>query len=260
VTSISASKLAGVGGYSDPNYFYTDKTDGAMTFMDPQTGITTSGSQHCRTELHEGVNWSAIGTNILTVTGDVVQLGGGSGGHTTVGQVFDANTSKPLGELQFNGNGSMGLYLESSSSGGSGNTYSLGSQSIGKQYTYSLSLTGSTLTVTVNGAKSTYTADKSFNGAQFYFKCGNYDQTATAGTPSTKPYTVVKVYALNIQHLNNPSSISFWASQSPLARSRLNRIEADHPGETLFDLRGRTLRTFAQVSALVNRARSEWAP
>jgi hypothetical protein len=42
--------------------------------------------------------------------------------------------------------------------------------------------------------------DSSFDGETFYFKAGDYDQSATSGTPLTSAGTVVKFYALKITH------------------------------------------------------------
>src|SRR5208282_2725154 len=94
-TTISPSQL--VAGYSDA-YFYI-AADGGQAFMDTQTGITTSGSTHCRTELREVTSsgtqaaWAPSGTNTMDVAGRVTLLGGGSSGAVTVGQVFNSNDS-----------------------------------------------------------------------------------------------------------------------------------------------------------------------
>jgi hypothetical protein len=42
--------------------------------------------------------------------------------------------------------------------------------------------------------------DSSFDGESFYFKAGDYDQSAVSGTPKTTPGTVVHFYALKITH------------------------------------------------------------
>ncbi|MBV8362849.1 MAG: polysaccharide lyase family 7 protein, partial [Deltaproteobacteria bacterium] len=104
-TTISPSQL--VAGYSDA-YFY-QAADGGQAFMDTQTGITTSGSKHCRTELREMTSsgeqaaWAPSGTNTMDVTGQVTLLGGGSNGKVTVGQVYNSDDSIPLCELQYSG-------------------------------------------------------------------------------------------------------------------------------------------------------------
>ncbi len=65
---------------------------------------------------------------------------------------------------------------------------------------YSLQLSGTTVTVTIGSATKTFTMDKSFDGESFYFKAGNYDQSAVQGTPGTTASTIVKFYALSIKH------------------------------------------------------------
>ncbi|MCZ8517794.1 polysaccharide lyase family 7 protein [Paenibacillus filicis] len=65
IEEIHQSDLEGPDGFHNA-YFYTDQTDGAMTFMDPPTGITTGGSKHLRSELREVTNWSPSGNNILS--------------------------------------------------------------------------------------------------------------------------------------------------------------------------------------------------
>jgi hypothetical protein len=68
-TIIPPSQLVGAGGFHDA-YFYTDTTDGSMTFWDPQNGVTTMGSMYPRSELRETTaagaeaSWSPTGTKI----------------------------------------------------------------------------------------------------------------------------------------------------------------------------------------------------
>jgi hypothetical protein len=120
-TTISPSQL--VAGYSDA-YFYK-AADGGQAFMDTETGITTSGSTHCRTELREMTSSGAQaarapnGTNTMDVTGKVTLLGGGSNGKVTVGQVFNSNASIPLCELMYSAsvNGFVLLYEEAKGEG-----------------------------------------------------------------------------------------------------------------------------------------------
>jgi hypothetical protein len=93
--------------------------------MDTETGITTSGSTHCRTELREMTSSGAQaapapnGTNTMDVTGKVTLLGGGSNGKVTVGQVFNSNASIPLCELMYSAsvNGFVLLYEEAKGEG-----------------------------------------------------------------------------------------------------------------------------------------------
>jgi hypothetical protein len=204
---IPPSGLAGAGGFTDSNYFYTDKTDGAMTFMDPEQGSTTSGSTHCRTELREmtpaglAAAWSLDGTNVMTITGEVVYVGGGVGGHVTLGQVFNSTDDIPLCEFEYYAdvNGFKILYEEAK---GAGSSIDLNTPcALNAKYAFSLSLRSGVLGVSINGSQ-VYSKTPIFSAKQFYFKCGCYDQTAIAGAPSTMPYSSVKVYSLNVQHGN----------------------------------------------------------
>jgi hypothetical protein len=195
---IAGTQLAGASGFTDI-YFYTDKTDGAMTFMDPTKGAVTSGSQHPRSEFHELTNgWTTAGTNTQTVSLAVVQVPD----TVTIGQIFQAPPapSKPLLELQYHAGGAISVFLETSTSGGSGGSQPVGSVTDGSKFTYELSLTGTTISVSINGKATSIDLPSAFVGESFFFKVGDYDQTASNGTPGTQPGTVVKVYALQVVH------------------------------------------------------------
>ena len=195
IDTVSSSRLT--GGYTDKPYFYTDSSDGSMVMMDPTRGWTTSGSEHPRTELHENSNWSTAGTNKLNATVTVTQVPD----HTTIGQIFQGTgPSKPLCELQFTSGGVVQLLLESTNQGGKSNIYPITNVAVGKQFNYELSLTDKTVTVKVNSTTKTFTMDSSFDGENFYFKAGDYDQSAVSGSPLTTPGTVVKFYALSLTH------------------------------------------------------------
>lgn len=204
-STIEPSQL--VAGYSSP-YFYK-ASDGGQIFMCPQTGVTTSGSRHPRCELREvtssGSNaaWSWTGTNTLTVTGKIIQLGGGTSGRTAIGQIFNATDSIPLCELMYEqktnskGGNFKVLYEEAK---GAGTYIDLPTScAIGQTFTYKLELSGGKLYVYING-NLVYSRTPSFSGKLFYFKCGNYDQTAVAGPVSTKPYTIVELYSIDVVH------------------------------------------------------------
>jgi hypothetical protein len=195
VDTVSGAQLA--AGYTNPYYFYTDSSDGAMVMMDPTIGWTTSGSSHPRTELRENTIWPTSGTNLLDATVAVTKVPD----HTAIGQIFQGTgPSKPLCELQIDSTGAVSLLLEQTNQGGYAIRYQITSVPIGSTFTYELGLGGSTVTVKVNGVTKTYTMDSSFVGEEFYFKAGDYDQSATSGTPQTTPGTVVKFYALKITH------------------------------------------------------------
>ena len=195
VTTESGSQLA--AGYTNQYYFYTDPSDGSMVMMDPTVGWTTSGSEHPRTEMRENATWATSGTNIIDATVAVTKVPS----NTTVGQIFQGDgPSKPLCELQVTSSGVVNLLLENTNQGGDADEHKVGTVTIGQKFTYEMQLAGTTITVKINGAATTFTMDSSFDGETFYFKAGDYDQSATSGTPLTTPGTVVKFYALKITH------------------------------------------------------------
>ncbi len=198
---VSTAQL--VSGYSDA-YFYLTQT--GQAFMDPATGITTSGSLHPRCELREMASgapaaWSPTGSNTLAVSGEVLQLGGGSSGKTTVGQVFNSTASIPLCELIYSASlgGFEVLYEQSKGAG----TYVNLNVPVGLDtpYSFVLALSNGALSVTLNGSV-VYTATPSAAtlSDSFYFKCGDYDQTAVAGAVTTTAYTIVEDDAIVVTH------------------------------------------------------------
>jgi Alginate lyase len=202
-TTVSSSELT--AGYTSA-YFYK-ASDGGQAFMDPATGVTTSGSEHCRTELRESTTggaqaaWAGSGTHSMTVSGQVLKVGGGSSGTVTVGQLFNGTDAIPLCELEFStrAGGFKLLYEEAK---GAGTSTDLGTPiALHTPYTFALALTGGELRVTVNG-KQVYTRTPSAStlAKKFYFKFGNYDQTAVAGAIGATPYTVVEVYSVRVVH------------------------------------------------------------
>jgi hypothetical protein len=194
VTTKSGAQLE--AGYTDPHYFYSG-SDGAMVMMDPRVGYTTSGSQHPRTELRENATWTTGGTNLLDAQVAVTKVPG----TTAIAQIFQGTgPSKPLCELQYSASGAVKLFLELTNQGGSSKTTTITTVPLGTKFTYQLKLSGKTITVKVNDTTKTFTMDDSFVGEKFYFKAGNYDQTATQGTPQTAEGTVVKFYTLKITH------------------------------------------------------------
>jgi Alginate lyase len=196
---ILGPQLAGPTGFTSI-YFYTDKTDGAMTLMDPPTGVGTENATHPRTELREVTDgWTTAGTNSETVTVAVPEVPE----KVTIGQIFQAAPapSKPLMELQYLKGGKVQLLLEATNQGGKATPHAVGTVTDGAKFTYELSLTGTTISVTINGKATTFDLPSTFVGESFYFKCGDYDQTAViADTAGTMPGTVVKIYAISIVH------------------------------------------------------------
>ena len=196
-TTVSTATL--VSGYTD-SYFYI-AGDGGQAFMDPATGTPTSGSTHPRCELREmsggaAAAWPPTNNNIMTVTGAVNQVGGGTSGHTTIAQVFDSTGGFPLCEFEYS-NSLGGFEILYEEAKGAGSYIDLGvPMALNTTYTFSLSLSNDVLTIMVNGTQVyTYTIGAAVQGDLFYFKCGDYDQTAASGTLTTVPYTIVEDYA-----------------------------------------------------------------
>jgi len=194
VDTVSGSQLA--GGFTKSPYFYTDTSDGSMVMGDAKNGWATSGSSHSRTEMRENATWATSGTNVLTATVAVSKVAD----HTTIGQIFQGTgPSKPLCELMVTSGGVVELLLEQTNQGGNAGSPHVIASASGK-FTYSMQLSGTTITVKVGSTTKTFTMDKSFVGEKFYFKAGNYDQSAGNTGKDLSVGTIVKFYALSIKH------------------------------------------------------------
>jgi hypothetical protein len=69
-------------------------------------------------------------------------------------------------------------------------------------YSFQLSLTNGVLTVSLNGIQVySHTLSSNILSKEFYFKCGNYDQTTSSGAVTTTPYTIVENYSINVVHM-----------------------------------------------------------
>jgi hypothetical protein len=202
--TISPAMLA--GGFHDA-YFYTDPVDGAMTFWDPENGVTTPNSNYPRSELRElkaggsGANWAVAGTNTLSATVAVVKVPD----HVCIGQIHIGTaiqpglpaSTKPLLELYYHSTGSLVLGIEDSPAGGQ-TAHTITTIPLGTKFSYSIELRGDgTITLGVNGVPSKFPMPASFNGYGMYFKAGNYDQTV--GNDGTIG-AIVKFYALQVSH------------------------------------------------------------
>lgn len=197
--TISSAEL--LTGFSN-DYFYR-AADGGQAFMDPATGITTAGSQHCRTELREQAPgagkaaWSSLGTHRLTVEGKVVQLGRGN---VAVGQLFNGTDSIPLCELQYTSQQRFSLLYEEAK--GAGSSTDLNAPvALDERYTFTLAMVDGEISVSINGKELySHTPSPAILANQFYFKFGNYDQSSMAGTPTTTPYSIIEAYQVEIVH------------------------------------------------------------
>jgi hypothetical protein len=153
-TTIKPAEL--MAGFKNAYFYVAD--DGGQVFMDPKTGITTSGSAHCRTEMREmtlagsAAAWPSSGTNTLTVSGQVLLLGDGSSGNVAVAQVFNSDAGAPLCELQYSGSrGGFQLFYEEAKGAGQGTTDLKTPVALKTRYSFTLSLSNGVLTASVNG-------------------------------------------------------------------------------------------------------------
>jgi hypothetical protein len=197
-TISSAELLAGF----ENDYFYLAE-DGGQAFMDPKQGVTTSGSTRCRSEMREqdpnGGNaaWASSGSHTLTVEGAVTKMGSGS---ITVAQLFNGSDSIPLGELQYTTGHKFSLWYQEAKGSGSGTDLKT-SVALGTKYTFQLAMTDGTFTIAIND-KQVYSHKPSAGilDNKFYFKVGNYDQSTSAGTPGTTPYSIAEAYKVDVVH------------------------------------------------------------
>ncbi|OCT13310.1 hypothetical protein A8709_03375 [Paenibacillus pectinilyticus] len=208
-------------GYADP-YFYVG-SDGSQVFMDTAVGGTTPGSAHPRSELREydpiagtDAGWSPTGANEMTSTVAVATLGTSGGvGWTTIGQVFDPSVTT-LCELEYGydparPNSNIRILYEPSGINAIGYQYIPVKIPLNQYFTYRMALNEGVLSVYINGALifNGQTASPSQvipSNHLYYFKAGNYDQTATNGDVNYVPYTVVQFKSINVYHAPTVSS------------------------------------------------------
>jgi hypothetical protein len=205
-TTIPPASLGGPNGYQD-SYFHTDAVDGAMTFWDPENGVTTANSSYPRSELREmnpdgsSANWPVAGTNTLAATVAVTQVPD----HVCVGQIHVgtaleaglAASTKPLLELYYYANGDIQLGVEDDPTGGQ-TAHTVANVPLGTKFSYAITLSGAgVITLVVDGQASTFTMPAAFDGYGEYFKAGDYDQST--GSDATVGATV-KFYALQVTH------------------------------------------------------------
>jgi alginate lyase len=186
-------------GYSS-KYFYTDSTDGSMTFYDPEDGVTTAHSDYPRSELCEldadgkVANWSPkSGNHEMSATVRATKIPS----HVVVGQIHlgtgTPSSTKPLLELYYASDGQISLGIEDSPAGGQ-SRYDIAKIPVGTKWGYVIGLSGSKITLKVNLLTRTFTMPSSFDKEGMYFKAGNYDQSSGSGSAAA----IVHFYALKL--------------------------------------------------------------
>lgn len=202
-TTILPAQLVGATGYHD-TYFFTDPTDGSMTFWDPEDGVKTANSNYPRSELREmtasgaPANWMTAGHHTLSATLKVTEVPD----HVAVGQIHlgtgTPSSTKPLLELFYYKDGKIEMSIEQSPAGGSSVPHPVGTVPLGEKWSYVIGLSGNTISLVVNGgAAQTWPMSSTFNQEGMYFKAGDYDQTAGSDHSIGAK---VQLYALATSH------------------------------------------------------------
>jgi alginate lyase len=201
-TTISPSRLKGASGYQD-KYFYTDSSDGSMTFWDPENGVHTPNSNYSRSELREmnsngsAASWGLPGTHKLSATVKITKVPSS----VCVGQIHaseGSGTTKPLIELYYHSNGDIVAGIENGPGGGQ-TPHTVGHVSLNTKWSYVISVTGgNTINIQINGGSTQkFAIPSGWNGYPQYFKAGDYNQTASSD--GSKGATV-HFYALTVSH------------------------------------------------------------
>jgi hypothetical protein len=202
-TTFTSAQLVGAKGHQD-TYFFTDPTDGAMSFWDPENGVTTANSNYPRSELREmtasgaAANWMPTGTHTLSATLKATLIPD----HVAVGQIHlgtgTPSSTKPLLELFYHSDGTIEMAIEQTPAGGNEVPYTVGHVPLGTQWSYVIGLAGNTISLALNGgAAQTWAMSTTFDQEGMYFKAGDYDQSVgTSATVGAK----VQFYALQIAH------------------------------------------------------------
>ncbi|MBF9195693.1 polysaccharide lyase family 7 protein [Microvirga terrestris] len=207
----TAVEVKNLSTYQNSKYFYT-AADGAMTFMAPVEGATTSGSSYARSELREmngtanaAWNLQTGGFMSATLEVDAAPNREGMGGRVIVGQIHGKNDE--LVRLYWE-NGK--LYFANDQAGSSNSETKFyfvnasGQQpsvSLDERFSYTINAKGDTLEVTVFADGEIYKSVSKINSVwqsdSFYFKAGAYlGANETNGTG----YGQTSFYALSFNH------------------------------------------------------------
>ncbi|MBQ0821674.1 polysaccharide lyase family 7 protein [Microvirga sp. HBU67558] len=207
----TAMEVKNLSGYQHSKYFYT-AADGAMTFVAPVEGATTSGSSYSRSELRE-MNGTATAAWNLTTGGfmsatlevDAAPNRDGVGGKIVVGQIHGQDDE--LVRLYWE-NGK--LYFANDQAGSSNTETKFffvnasGQQpsvSLDERFSYTINAKGDDLEVTVFADGQVYKSVSKINSVwqsdTFYFKAGAY---LGANETNGSGYGQTSFYALSFNH------------------------------------------------------------
>jgi len=223
----TAVEVKNLSGYRHASYFYT-ASDGAMVFVAPVEGATTSGSRYARSELREmrgseRAAWTLKQGGFMSATLEVDKvptLSNGAGGKIVIGQIHGQD--EELVRLYWENNT---VYFKNDQAGARNTelrfdlTNAAGQRpniSRNEKFSYSISAKGDYLDVKVYADGKVYSSHTRINDVwdtdKFYFKAGTYlgvNETQGKGVGQTS------FYALSFNHAGSASTAS-PATVSPL--------------------------------------------
>jgi hypothetical protein len=181
-----------VAGYTSP-FFYTSAS-GAMTFLSPANGATSSpgsGSDHTRSELRElaaiagrsGFEWTIENGGKLEATCTVQRTN--TSGEATIGQIHGLSSIMLI--LAFYPSKTLlraNVYRTPKND--VVDRYDLDTSAmLNKELSYSIDVRGNMMTLKAGGSTKNVVIDPSWNGAPVYFKAGAYSSAPNVGNAST---------------------------------------------------------------------------
>jgi len=200
VSDISADDLE--DGYED-KYFYTDSSDGAMTFYVPKDGGTTSGSSYPRAELREQClpgnneyNWD-LTSGTHQINGQYEIGSSTTATYFIIQQIHNKNgPGKPLLKIRYN-NGMLRAEIKSNSAGSSEVKTEMATVAKGEKFWLKVQVNNGYVKTYLNGVRytNTYVADYWGDYLNF-FKTGCYKTQDE--DDNVKAY--VKVHSLTVSH------------------------------------------------------------
>jgi Ca2+-binding RTX toxin-like protein len=207
----TAMEVKNLSGYQHSKYFYT-AADGAMTFVAPVEGATTSGSSYARSELREmngtanaAWNLQTGGFMSATLEVDAAPNRDGTGGKIVVGQIHGQDDE--LVRLYWE-NGKLYFANDQAGSNNSETKFyfvnASGQQpdvSLDERFSYTINAKGDNLEVTVFADGQIYKSVSKINSVwqsdTFYFKAGAY---LGANESNGSGYGQTSFYALSFNH------------------------------------------------------------
>ena len=189
--SLQLKQVDPIGSYSD-KYFYTDPTTGAMTFYVPSGAGSTPNSKYPRSEMRKRSTFRMGGTQTLSASLKVLQQP--ATGQIIIGQIHGEQTGgSELLKLRWT-NGDILMGVKSTFGATEQKLLVKGGIALGQNIDYTIRLSGSTVTVTVNGTSRSFTYNtSSWSSIDLYFKAGAYSQDDQQnGTASKVAFTALR--------------------------------------------------------------------